>query len=157
MKAFPSRAGFVVILAAALSPLAGRPPAIPAPETIPGLQWVAHSAVSEKRESGNPWNQGTCVFGPTGLLVAMGPFEVEKIKHLELSLDSNDDYRLAYLKDGVFVGGGTIWRRPYPGGLATYWADVPEAVRRRGFDALHLLPFAGDGAYSLGHVRLLDF
>jgi hypothetical protein len=146
-----------LFVAASLAPLTRPPPPLPAAEKS-GLEWVASTDVSEKRESGNPWNVGTRVFGPRGLLVTMAtPVDASQVKHVELSLDSNDDYRLAFLKGGVFVGGGIIWRRPYPGGLATYWADVPASVRETGFDGLYVLPFAGDGSYSLGHVRLLDF
>lgn len=144
-----------VLLGLALRSLAGPPPALPTPDRIEGQDWISATFVSEKRESGHPWNKDTRIFGYRGLFVTLG--EVSHVPHVELTLDSNDDYRLGFLRDGVFVGGGTIWRRPYPGGLATYWADVPADVQRGGFDTLHLLPFEGDGSFSLGHVRLLEF
>jgi arabinofuranosyltransferase len=74
--------------------------------------------------------------------------------HLEVSLDSNDVYRLVYWAGDIELAAQEISAPFAPLGLAVHHLDVPSRVVRRGYDRIRIFPVLGDDNYVLGHIRL---
>lgn len=76
---------------------------------------------------------------------------------LDLSLDSDDRYRLVFLKRNRIVSAVTV--EPLPRdrrvpGLVSHLVTIPERARRQGFDTLAIFSVAGDDRHAVGHVLL---
>ncbi len=125
-------------------------------ENCLGPQMVHLSMIDQPRKKGTIWNDfSNMILTSEGIYIDMGG--VNHLPFLELSLDNNDEYTLRYFKEGEALAEQTIpGMRPPRSGLRVYRLSVPEAVTIQGFDTLHVRPIRGDGAYSLGHVRLLS-
>lgn len=88
------------------------------------------------------------------LVVRTGPSHARGI---ELSLDSNDDYELAYRREGETIATQRVPARRLPsGGLANHVVAVPKAAAQAGFDEVRIHAVRGDGQYAVGHIRLWD-
>jgi hypothetical protein len=75
-------------------------------------------------------------------------------RHLSLSVDHNDRYRVLFYRGGQLRAYADV--PPAQGttpGLQTARIDVP-APARAGIDAVGVQPLYGDGGYSLGHLIL---
>jgi arabinofuranosyltransferase len=76
--------------------------------------------------------------------------------HVDIAVDSNDQYLLTFLRNGKAVSTaevGPIPEHRRTPGLVNYQVAVPPRAAR-GFDILLITPFAGDQKYALGHVLL---
>ncbi len=75
---------------------------------------------------------------------------------IEVSFDSNDTYRVIFLRQFRKVAHldfGPIPQHRRAPGLATYKARLPEAAAREGFDTVFVTTLAGDDkAYGMGHL-----
>jgi arabinofuranosyltransferase len=112
--------------------------------------------VGDVKEDGHDWTEGTHRFGPFGIEVALGA-----VRHplaLELSLDGNDTHKLQCLKLGTMLGEVQVPPRIVTegGGLTLRQVAFDKALAGWGCDTLKVLPVGGDGAYSLGHVRIVE-
>jgi arabinofuranosyltransferase len=78
-------------------------------------------------------------------------------RYLELSADSDDVYRLSFVKNNAVVSSAQVGpvpeyrRKP---GLVSYVVDVPNRARVSGFDTIVILPGGGDGTFAIGHLLL---
>jgi arabinofuranosyltransferase len=77
-------------------------------------------------------------------------------RHLDVSLDSDDRYRLFFLKENRMVT--TMELGPVPEfrrrpGLYAHVVDLPPSARREGFDIVVVSPVDGEG-FWLGHLLL---
>jgi hypothetical protein len=114
---------------------------------------VEIAAISQIREQGSAWDApGNILMNSRGAEVRLG--DLRHASEIELSLDNNDQYRIDFL-----AGGKTLQKSylevhvlPSPGGLFVHRMKAPA----REFDALRILPVAGDNRYSLGHIRLIE-
>ena len=78
-------------------------------------------------------------------------------RYLEMSVDSDDTYRLSFVKDNAVVSAAQISpipehrRKP---GLVSHIVDVPWRARESGFDTIVIMPAGGDGEFAIGHLLL---
>ncbi|MEO6223281.1 MAG: hypothetical protein ABIP90_08515 [Vicinamibacterales bacterium] len=76
---------------------------------------------------------------------------------LDISLDSDDRYRLTFLKHNRIVGAVVVdvvprdQRKP---GLASHMVSIPERARMLGFDTIVVVEVAGDSKKAVGHLLL---
>ncbi len=78
-------------------------------------------------------------------------------RYADVSLDSNDQYVLIFIKRNAAVGRvlvGPIPEHRRKPGLTSYTVDVPAQAERGGFDTILVAPVGGDDAYSIGHLLL---
>jgi len=78
-------------------------------------------------------------------------------RYADVSLDSNDQYVLIFIKRNAAVGRvivGPIPEHRRKPGLTSYTVDVPSRAERGGFDTILVAPAGGDDAYSIGHLLL---
>jgi arabinofuranosyltransferase len=76
---------------------------------------------------------------------------------LDITLDSDDRYRLTFLKKNRIMGAVVVdvvprdQRKP---GLASHIVTIPERPRRLGFDTIVIVEVAGDEKKAVGHLLL---
>jgi arabinofuranosyltransferase len=78
------------------------------------------------------------------------------VSHVDIAVDSNDQYILTFLRNGKVLSTaevGPIPEHRRTPGLVNYPVDVPPRAAK-GFDILLVTPYAGDNKYALGHVLL---
>lgn len=92
------------------------------------------------------------VFGWPGISVALP--ELMHPASIELSVDNNDSYVVKGQRAGQVVWQVQISPRRNGGGMAVHRLPVPDAIRQGGFERLEIRATAGDGRFSLGHLRL---
>jgi arabinofuranosyltransferase len=76
---------------------------------------------------------------------------------LDISLDSDDRYRLAFLKRNRIVGVvvvDVVPRAKRMPGLASHIVTIPERARKLGFDTIVVVSVAGDERRAVGHLLL---
>jgi len=78
-------------------------------------------------------------------------------RYLEISVDSDETYRLSFVKDNAVVSSAQI--SPIPEhrrvpGLVSHIVDVPWRARQGGFDTIVIMPAGGDGQFAIGHLLL---
>lgn len=102
---------------------------------------------------GSFWaSPGHVVMGKHGVSIVL-----EKIRYpevVEISLDDNDRYLVSLLRGDEQVALFPVDGQAR-GGMAIHRLSMPSNVRGAGIDRLRVVPDRGDGAYSLGHLRLL--
>ena len=74
---------------------------------------------------------------------------------LELSLESDDDYRIDLYLGDKKVDTINIKAANEPDGLAVYTESLSHKAQKNGFDRIHIYPTAGDKHYILGHLKLI--
>jgi arabinofuranosyltransferase len=75
-------------------------------------------------------------------------------KFVEISVDNNDVYELALVRHGRTLWTGRVSPRQNGGGLAVTRLDLPAGTHVEAGDQLMVTPSGGDGAFSVGHLRL---
>jgi arabinofuranosyltransferase len=78
-------------------------------------------------------------------------------RFLDVTLDSNDQYLLLFLKANRIVTMmelGPIPEHRRSPGLATYTENIPLVATLQGFDMLIVAPVYGDDRYAMGHLLL---
>jgi len=76
-------------------------------------------------------------------------------RYADVSLDSNDQYVLIFIKGDSAVGRvavGPIPAHRRKPGLTSYTIDVPSRAERGGFDTVLVAPAGGDDNYAVGHL-----
>jgi arabinofuranosyltransferase len=95
---------------------------------------------------------GTRPFSDFGIEVDLG-----RLYHptsIELSIDNEDDYQLQCLRKGQLIWEETVpMNVPESQSLAVHRCSPDPGSTARGCDAFRFFP-AGDGEYSLGHLRI---
>jgi hypothetical protein len=77
-----------------------------------------------------------------------------RARHVNLSVDHNDRYRVLFYRGGQLQGSADVPPAAgIPTGLQTARISVPP-LARTGIDAIGVQPLYGDGGYSLGHLIL---
>jgi arabinofuranosyltransferase len=118
---------------------------------------VSLADVATVREDGIPWNEpGNRVLDKP---LAVAVEDQRGRRYFDISLDSDDQYELTFLKNGAIVD--TVSLGPIPEyrrkpGLASYTENVPAGARAKGFDAIIVAPAKG-GDYAMGHLLLEGF
>jgi hypothetical protein len=112
------------------------------------------NAVDQPVALGSPWNTpGYFKLFEPGIEIYTD--QVVYPHHLEVSLDNNDTYCLEYWHNHQRLATQNIQPANLPqGGMAIYEIDTPIGVQTQGINEIKVLPIAGDGSYSLGHLKL---
>ncbi len=80
-----------------------------------------------------------------------------KRRVLDISLDSDDRYRLTFLKKNRIVSAvvvDVVPRDRRVPGLASHLVTIPERARKQGFDTIAIVSIAGDARKAVGHLLL---
>jgi len=95
----------------------------------------------------------------TGLLAVRCEDRIGR-RYVDVTVDSDDKYRLTFVKANrsvAFVDLGPVPEHRRQPGLVTYTTDVPAAAVVKGFDTIVISPWEGDGRYAVGHLLLERF
>jgi len=117
---------------------------------------VPLSAVAEPRPDGTPWDApGNQIVGPSGVAI-LCPDRPGR-RYFDVSLDSNDRYRLIFVRQNRILSEmdlGPIPEYRRHAGLVSYTADVPARARTIGFDTVMVSVVEGDSDNAMGHFLL---
>ncbi|MDC0357188.1 hypothetical protein OAO01_00100 [Oligoflexia bacterium] len=118
------------------------------------LVQVPRAQLDTIRNDGTPWNAlGNVTFSYGGVEIDLGE---RYFPHtFEISLDRNDAYIIGFMQAGQFV----FYDRVDPvsalaAGLKRHILELPEALAKKKFEKIRILPIGGDNKYSLGHLLL---
>jgi arabinofuranosyltransferase len=114
---------------------------------------VAPNQVAARRPDGTPGDDPLNQAITTPLAVVYPG--VTRAQRIDVSLDSDDKYFVAFFKQGRLQS--TMELGPIPEyrrtrGLMRYPLDIPPRAATGGFDVVLVTPAAGDGKYALGHL-----
>ena len=93
------------------------------------------------------------VMGSAGVRVMLP--STRTASQVELSVDSNDQYRVRFLAGEVERGTALVAITRGAHDLTVHRLEVPEPARTAGFDRVEIVPVTGDRSYSLGHFVIL--
>jgi arabinofuranosyltransferase len=109
--------------------------------------------MSDVKAAETPWDApgNTVLKQPLAVRVDSKPGR----RYADVSLDSDDEYALIFIKGNAAVG--RIPLGPIPAyrrkpGLTSYTIDVPSRAERGGFDVVLIAPSGGDEKYAVGHL-----
>jgi arabinofuranosyltransferase len=109
--------------------------------------------MSDVKAAETPWDApgNTVLKQPLAVRVDSKPGR----RYADVSLDSDDEYALIFIRGNAAVG--RLQLGPIPAyrrkpGLASYTIDVPSRAERGGFDIVLVAPSGGDEKYSVGHL-----
>ncbi|MFZ5981602.1 MAG: sulfatase-like hydrolase/transferase, partial [Candidatus Zixiibacteriota bacterium] len=114
-----------------------------------------YARVSRPQKQGTKFNaEGCCLVGDEGVIISSLPSDHSD--HLEISVDHDDGYVLYFRKDTTLSAlVNVVPKRIESGGLRVDTLIVPEPARQKDYDNILVSPYAGDGRYSLGHLRFI--
>ncbi|HUR21098.1 MAG TPA: hypothetical protein VMZ90_09845, partial [Vicinamibacterales bacterium] len=113
------------------------------------------STLSHVVPDGSPWNAPEAHTFNTLLAVTCDDHPGRNV--LDVSLDSDDRYRLTFLKHNHIEGAvvvDVVPRDKRVPGLASHIVTIPERARRHGFDTIVVIELAGDAHKAVGHLLL---
>lgn len=111
---------------------------------------------------GSPSEEGSTWNAPGNLILVHHPVTLlspQKLHRpiIEISLDSNDTYRVTFLLEKSPCGELQFTSKNHElMGLTTHRTEVPAEAREGGYDRIMVNAFDGDGSYSLGYVHFLE-
>jgi hypothetical protein len=114
------------------------------------------SGLAAARPAGSAWDApGNHLFrcSPTCQELRLAFDAPQSAPAIEVSLDDNDGYRVAFYRGGVARAAFDLPPDTRAAGLVLRTVAPPAAALP--FDAVGIRPLYGDGAYALGHLRLL--
>jgi len=94
------------------------------------------------------------MLGPEGMTIRIAA--AQRVGHIDLTADNNDAYALAITRGSTPLWRGVAGPRANGGGLAERRLELSPPVAVQPGDTLTVTPEGGDGAYSVGHLRLED-
>ncbi len=122
----------------------------------PGARHADAQRLSWPRPEHGRWDgPGNAVFDAAGLDIdgwALEPLAAGT--RLEVSVDNNDGYDFTFWRGDAALGVVSLPSAPNGGGLTVRGVALPPGALG-GFDRVTVLPRGGDGAYGLGHLRLV--
>ncbi|MBK9240041.1 MAG: hypothetical protein IPL75_07190 [Acidobacteria bacterium] len=112
-------------------------------------------SLSHVQPDGTPWDAPGSRTFQTVLAVTV-PDQLKR-RVLDISLDSDDRYRLTFLKKNRIVSAvvvDVVPRDRRVPGLASHLVTIPERARKHGFDTIAIVSIAGDARKAVGHLLL---
>ncbi|MSO49982.1 MAG: hypothetical protein EXQ49_08795 [Acidobacteria bacterium] len=112
-------------------------------------------SLSRVQPDGTPWDAPGSRTFQTVLAVTV-PDQLKR-RVLDISLDSDDRYRLTFLKKNRIVSAvvvDVVPRDRRVPGLASHLVTIPERARKHGFDTIAIVSIAGDARKAVGHLLL---
>ena len=117
---------------------------------------IAADELAADLPAGTPWYDERVLLVERGLRVELE--RTARPPRIEVGLDANDDYRLAFLAGARPLAELVVRRRTLDqeAGLAHHVLDVPAPALESGYDAVAILPILamGDGIHAVGYLRL---
>ncbi len=135
-------------------------PEVSARQILPYLdasaQQLSEAQVGSRKRSGTPWEApGNYLLTPSGIRIQLSKIRYDR--KIELSSDNNDYYTILLLRNDEIIAkkivsppSGDHW------GLFVHKIEFSKEESSTGYDALVVLPFQGDGSYSIGHILFGD-
>jgi len=120
-----------------------------------GGEVVALNELSDVVADGSPWNAPGS--HPFRTLLAVTCDDRPGRNVLDISLDSDDRYRLTFVKRNHIVGAvvvDVVPREKRQPGMASHIVTIPERARKIGFDTIVVIELAGDARRAVGHLLL---
>jgi arabinofuranosyltransferase len=120
-----------------------------------GGEMTTLPALADVVPDGSPWNAPGA--HPFKTLLAISCDDHPGRRVLDISLDSDDRYRIAFLKRNRVVSAvvvDAVARDRRVPGLASHIVTIPERARRLGFDTIVVTEAAGDARKAVGHLLL---
>ena len=120
-----------------------------------GPKQVDAATIGEPLPAGTPWHDPrTTTFDHEGLRIELG--DVSHASSARIALDGDDRYAIAFVRGEEPPQEPAVlpWD-PQRRGIAHHVVPVPEAVRDAGFDAVLVLPTAGNNIFATGGLKLL--
>ena len=116
------------------------------------LKRVKLAAVNKPFKEGTAFDAKGTVHFSEAVAVDLG--KVSKSPQVEVSLDNNDDYRVAFVRGQVELASVVVKRDNSITGLRLAKITVPEAALSGGYDEVRIHFMDGDGIRVLGHLVL---
>lgn len=115
---------------------------------------ISHTLVSDRKETGTDWKEAKRL--PPYFGAAVEFHEIMHNNKIEISLDNNDRYILAFYKRNKLIGKISVAKTSHKNnsGLTLSVLSIPESIQENGFDTVHVVPVTGDRMYALGHIKL---
>ncbi len=117
---------------------------------------VGYAEASRPKATGMAYDCDDCfVLTPTGMTVQLDSMVHAKL--VETSTDNNDNYEFIFLRRDIVIGRlvkPSHWIAQ--GGLVIDSINIPESIRKPGYDVIEIVPRDGDGQYGVGHIRILE-
>jgi arabinofuranosyltransferase len=112
---------------------------------------------AEVKPDQTPWNApGTITMASAPVIVRVDDRPGRRV--LDISLDSNDQYRIIFFKQHkkiAHVDVGPVPQHRRQPGLVSYVVDIPQRAVEAGFDTIFVTTLVGeDNAYAVGHLLL---
>jgi len=120
-----------------------------------GGEVASLESLSEVKPDGTPWDAPGVRTFRTELAVTVKDQPSRRV--LDISLDSDDRYRLTFLKRNRIVGAvvvDVVPRARRAPGLSSHLVTIPERARKLGFDTIVIVEVAGDERKAVGHLLL---
>jgi arabinofuranosyltransferase len=112
---------------------------------------------AEVKPDGTPWDAPGVMRMPSAPVVVRVDDRPGR-RFLDVSLDSNDTYRITFLKryeKVAHVDVGPVPQHRRSPGLASFVVDIPQRAQQAGFDTVFVTTLVGDdNAYAVGHLLL---
>jgi len=123
-----------------------------------GMEGPNHdiSDLREPKTQNSGWDvPGNVVMSEKGVRINLG--QTSHAPQVETSMDGNDTYRFRFINNHqiIYVSDSPKPANPGPG-LRVETISIPKNIQMLGYDQIDVLPLEGDGAYSIGHLRLMD-
>lgn len=115
---------------------------------------VRLSALGQSKQEGSIWCDKGNVQFKQFMTIIVEP--VSKATRMNLSVDGNDGYTFGFFLSGASVGSSRVDAVAGATGLRIHEVSVPEEAAQKGFDRIVVRAFGGDGAYALGHLKLVS-
>ncbi len=120
-----------------------------------GGELTTLAQLSDVAADGSPWNAPGS--HPFKTLLAMPCEDHPGRRVMDISLDSDDRYRITFLKRNRIIGAvvvDPVSRDKRVPGLASRLVTIPERARKLGFDTIVVVMVAGDARRAVGHLLL---
>jgi len=115
---------------------------------------VTLASVTPRKAPQSYWGApDNVVMGGSGVRVVLP--SLRKASQVELSVDSNDQYRVRFFAGEAEQGTVLVAATRGTHDLVVHRLEVPEPARTAGFDRVEIVPVTGDRSYSLGHLVIL--
>ncbi|HSS39098.1 MAG TPA: hypothetical protein VLT58_10045, partial [Polyangia bacterium] len=116
---------------------------------------VRLSELEDAKPENFSWSHpGNVLIDRAGLRVLVDAAQPGRL--VEISVDNNDVYDVELTRRGHSLWRGRVLPRSNGGGLAVTRLLLSAGTEVKPGDELNVIPSGGDGAYSVGHIRIID-
>lgn len=117
------------------------------------IKHVNMEEVSKPIASGDPWDSDKAlIIDRNGVNILLDKMSYER--QISFFADNNDGYLLRIEKNSqVLYQYDTKFNITDAGGMQIRTVKIPEEIVEQGYDSVSIIPWGGDGAYSIGYLQ----